>query len=158
MSMSTIPGPSPAVDFTSANEGFQSWLASVRALEKSHLVWLSLFAGLLLTLIGVRFFIVPQDAAHTFGLAPQIIGNEMHQVIAVRDLWLGLLAVAFAAMREWRALALWLILGAGVCFVDAAIVANTTAKVWAMAFHVGSGVFCWKVGIACWRFGKKMAA
>lgn len=125
-----------------------------------HLVWLGVFAGLLLTLIGVRFMLVPRTAANNFGLAKDATGFELHYVVALRDVWLGLLAVAFAALREWRALALWLALGALVCFADAVVVANATGKPLAIAFHAGSGVFCALLALAVarrWRRDRAMA-
>lgn len=137
--------------FEGAQNGFQDWLLAVRALDKPRLVWLSLFGGALLTLIGIRFLIVPESAASTFGVGTEISGTELHHIIGVRDIWLGALAVLFAILREWRALAAWFILAAGVCFYDAGIVFHTTANIWAMAFHCGSGVFCGKVGRACLR-------
>lgn len=116
-----------------------------------HLVWLGVFAGLLLALIGVRFMLVPRTAANNFGLAKDVTGLELHYVVGLRDVWLGLLAVAFAALREWRALALWLALGALVCFADALVVATATGKPLAIAFHAGSGVFCALLALAVAR-------
>lgn len=54
-----------------------------------HLVWLSMAAGLLLAVIGVRFMIVPRTAANNFGLAKEIVGYELHHMVGLRDLWLG---------------------------------------------------------------------
>lgn len=116
-----------------------------------HLVWLAIGAGLLLTVIGIRFMVVPRSAANTFGLAKDIAGYELHHVIGLRDIWLGLLAVALAALREWRALALWFGLGALVCFSDAVIVMGSSGKLAAVAFHIGSGVFCAWMGLVLWR-------
>jgi hypothetical protein len=116
-----------------------------------HIVWLAVFAGVLLFLIGVRFLLVPRAAANTFGLAREIANYELHRIIGLRDLWLGALAVAFALLREWRALALWLLLAAGVCFADAVIAGSSSGKALAVAFHAGSGVFCLWLGIAAWR-------
>jgi Domain of unknown function (DUF4267) len=128
------------------------------ASQKRHLVWLGIFAGLVLTVIGIRFIAVPQSAAFTFGLGQQIVGDELHHVVAMRDLWLGLMAVALAALREWRALGLWFVMGAAVCVADAGIVASTTATWWALAFHLSSGLFCGWVGIACLRYAKRQVA
>jgi hypothetical protein len=125
-----------------------------------HLVWLGVFAGLLLALIGVRFMLVPRTAANNFGLAKDVTGFELHYVVGLRDVWLGLLAVAFAALREWRALALWLALGALVCFADAVVVATATGKPLAIAFHAGSGAFCALLALAVarrWRRDRAMA-
>jgi hypothetical protein len=107
-----------------------------------HLVWLGALAGLLLTAIGVRFMIVPRTAANNFGLAREITGYELHHMVGLRDIWLGLLAVALAALEEWRALALWFAFGALVCFADAVIAGASSGKPLAIAFHAGSGVFC----------------
>ena len=49
------------------------------------------------------------------------LGHELYYIIGLRNVWLGLLAIAFAALREWRALALWFTFGAIVCFADASI-------------------------------------
>ena len=103
---------------------------------------ISVFAGALLTVIGVRFLLVPTSAAFTFGVSAPPAGHELHYVIGLRDVWLGLLAIAFAALRQWRALALWFGLGAPVCFADAAIVAGSMGWQPQFAFHLGSGVVC----------------
>lgn len=116
-----------------------------------HLVWLGVFAGLVLTAIGVRFMIDPRAAQHTFGLAKGLLERDLHLVIGLRDVWLGGLAAAFALLKDWRALALWLGLGAVVCVADAAIVAASTGKWWAISFHLGSAVFCGWLAVACWR-------
>lgn len=116
-----------------------------------HLLWLGVLAGAVLAVIGARFLIVPDQAARTFGLGREIVGQELYHVIGLRDLWLGALAVLLALLREWRALALWLALGALVCLGDAAIVARSTAKWRAIGFHLGSAVFCGWLAAACWR-------
>ena len=119
--------------------------------KNRHVVWLAVFAGALLCLIGVRFLLVPRAAANTFGLAREIANYELHRIVGLRDLWLGGLAVTFALLRAWRALALWLLLGAGVCFADAAIAGTSSGKPLAVAFHAGSGVFCLWLGVAAWQ-------
>ena len=101
-----------------------------------------LLGGALLTLIGIRYFLSPEGAARTFGISATPTGHEFHYIIALRNVWLGLLAVAFAVLRDWRALTLWFGLGAIVCFADAAIAASSTGRVPQVAFHVGSGVAC----------------
>lgn len=109
---------------------------------------LALLAGLVLSVIGIRFLVVPGAAAKFFGVGgADVYAHALHHVIAVRDLWLGLLAIALAMLREWRALALWFALGAGVCFADAAIVWSSAGPLRSLAFHAASGVFC---GILAW--------
>ncbi len=117
-----------------------------------HIVLLGVFAGVLLFIIGVRFMAVPPSAVYTFGLANAPAESfGLHYVIGLRDLWLGALAVIFAAWREWRALALWLFLAVPVCWADAAIVATHGGPRLAVAFHVGSGIFCLVLALAAWR-------
>mgnify|MGYP001481686989 CR=1 FL=1 len=113
-----------------------------------HLVWLSVAAGVLLAVIGARFMIVPRTAANNFGLAKEIVGYELHQMVGLRDMWLGGLAVVFALMREWRALMIWFALGALVCWADASIAFYSSGKAVAVAFHALSGVFCAALALA----------
>ena len=98
--------------------------------------------GVLLTVIGIRFLIVPGAAARMFGLTDPVRAFELHYVIGLRDIWLGLLAVAFAIMRNWHALALWFGLGALVCFGDAATAMISSGRPGPIAFHTASGVMC----------------
>jgi hypothetical protein len=101
-----------------------------------------LLGGVLLTAIGVRYFFAPESAARTFGVAAKPAGHEFHYIIGLRNIWLGLLAVAFALWRDWRALTLWFALGVIVCFADAAIAASSTGRVPQVAFHAGCGLAC----------------
>jgi hypothetical protein len=82
---------------------------------------------------------VPESAARTFGVPGRPAGYELHAIIGLRNIWLGLLAVSLAALRQWRALALWFAFGAAVCFADAVIVARATGAAPNVAFHVGCG-------------------
>jgi len=59
--------------------------------------------------------------------------------------------VAFSALREWRALALWFALATVVCFADAAIAATSTGRLPQVAFHVGCGFASFALAIVCWR-------
>lgn len=113
--------------------------------------FLSIGAGVLLAVIGVRFLVVPDDAARTFGLAKVIAGSELHYVVGLRDLWLGGLAVAFALLKEWRALALWFGLGTLVCFSDAAIAATSSGRTGPVVFHMVCGVACALLAVLSWR-------
>lgn len=99
-------------------------------------------AGVLLFAIGVRFLLAPDQAARTFGLAKEIAGFELHHVIGLRDLWLGALAAIFAALKDWRALAVWFGLGTLVCFSDAAIAAASSGRTGPILFHAACGVAC----------------
>jgi hypothetical protein len=114
-----------------------------------------LLGGLLLTVIGIRYFALPEQAARTFGVPGRPAGYELHYIVGLRNVWLGLLAIALAVLREWRALALWFALGTIVCFADAAIAASSTGRVPQVAFHIGCGAACAVLTAACWRSARK---
>lgn len=112
---------------------------------------LAIATGLALGIIGLRFGIVPRSAARFFGLDTPASPAHLHQVVAVRDLWLAALVIAMAVLREWRGLALWLAFGAMVCFADALIVADATGWLRSIVFHVAAGLFCSGLAYGCWR-------
>ena len=110
--------------------------------------WLCCATGFVLTGIGLRFLFVPLSAAAFFGIDNTAPGLAPHAVIALRDLWLGLLLIAFAVLRQWKAMSLWLGLGALVCFGDSAIAFVSSGQLLSVGFHVVSGFFltwlCWE--------------
>ena len=108
-------------------------------------------AGLVLLVIGVRFALVPRSAARFFGLDTPAPPAHLHYVIAVRDIWLALIVIVLAGLREWRSLALWLGLGALACFADAAIVVHATGWMHAIVFHTACGLICFGMAVLCWR-------
>jgi hypothetical protein len=129
--------------------------------QKSRLeLWvllLCLAGGVLLAVIGVRYFITPGGAARIFGVPPHPTGHEFHYIIGLRNVWLGLLAVAFALLREWRALSLWFGLGALVCFADASVAASSVGRAPHIAFHASCGVACVVLAVLAgrrWNSGK----
>ena len=116
---------------------------------------LAALGGIALVAIGIRFFVWPDAAARFFGIAPRPTGTELHTAVALRDLWLGVLALAFAWLRDWRAMALWFGSGALVCLGDAALVVYATGKPPAIAFHLISGVACALIAAASWSRTKR---
>lgn len=112
---------------------------------------LAVAAGLSLLVIGIRFITVPHQAARFFGLTNPPGAYDLHTVVALRDLWLAGMLIGLAVWREWRALALCLGLGSLVCFGDSLIVAASSGRGSAIAFHVASGVFCGALAFAAWR-------
>jgi hypothetical protein len=114
-----------------------------------------LAGGALLTVIGIRYFLVPQSAARTFGVPARPGGFELHYIVGLRNVWLGLLAVAFAALRVWRALALWFTGAVVVCFADGLIAATSTGGVPQVAFHLGCGVASAVLAVLCWRASRQ---
>ena len=119
--------------------------------QGTHVVWLGVFVGAVLMLIGVRFLVVPDGAAATFGLGGAANGPYLHYVIGLRDLWLGALAVVFSLFRDWRALFLWLVMGAMVCFSDAMLVTSFGGPKEALWFHGGAGVLSLGLAFGAWR-------
>jgi hypothetical protein len=119
------------------------------------LLGICMAGGVLLAVIGARYLLVPEQAALTFGVPRRPAGNELYYIIGLRNLWLGLLAVAFAALRQWRALALWFAMGTIVCFADAAIAASSTGRLGQVAFHIGCGIGCAVLAPLLWRKGSR---
>ncbi len=107
--------------------------------------------GALLAAIGLRYFLLPRSAALTLGVVDPPQGYELHYVVGLRNVWLSLLAIGFAALRQWHALTLWLALGTVVCFGDAAIAATSSGKPGPVAFHLGCGVICFGLALVLGR-------
>ncbi len=103
---------------------------------------IAILAGVLLAVIGVRFLVDPLEAQRTFGLGKGEAGVALHSAVGLRDLWLALLVIAFAWLKNWQALALWFTFGAAVCLGDALIVAGEGARWPYITFHVASGIVC----------------
>jgi hypothetical protein len=116
-----------------------------------------LIGGGLLILIGVRYFLVPSSAARTFGVPGRPTGFELHYIIGLRNVWLGVLAVALALMREWRALALWFAGAVVVCFSDAVIAANSIGGLAQVAFHTTCGFVSFVLAVLCWNTARQNA-
>jgi hypothetical protein len=116
-----------------------------------------LAGGVLLTIIGIRFLLVPESAAYTFGVGPGTAGHEFHYIIGLRNIWLGMLAICFAVMRQWLALALWFGMCVFVCFADAGIAATSSGAPVQVAFHAGCGVICLFLTAAILRIARREA-
>jgi hypothetical protein len=115
--------------------------------KNGWIVVLSLLVGLVLAGIGARFLFWPVAAARTFGIRNDAQGVALNHVIALRDIWLGLMAVGLAGLKEWRALTLWMALGALVCLGDSVIAARAGGTWPPILFHLGSGVLLAALGI-----------
>lgn len=111
----------------------------------------SLLGGALLAGIGVRYLVVPEAASLSFGVGKRPQAFELYYIIGVRNMWLGGLAIGFALLREWRALALWFAIGAIVCFADAGIAASSAGRLPHIAFHAGCGLACCGLAALSWR-------
>jgi hypothetical protein len=116
-----------------------------------RILLLASLAGVGLIVIGIRFLIWPEAAARFFGFIGRPFGHQMHTVVALRDLWLGIVAVAMVMLREWRLLTVWLAAGALVCFGDAGVIWSARGRKLGFAFHLLSGVFMTVLAILAWR-------
>ena len=112
---------------------------------------LAVLGGALLSVIGIRYLLVPESAARSFGVPARPVGYELYYIIGLRNLWLGALAMGLAVLRQWRGLALWFALAVMVCFADALIAATATGKPPQVAFHLVCGVVCAVLAGVCWR-------
>jgi hypothetical protein len=120
-------------------------------------IGLALATALVLAIIGVRFLVVPEKAAHFFGIArsPAAGAWDLNAVIGLRDIWLALILGGLAMLRQWAGVAIWLGLGAVVCFSDSAIAAASSGAAVSIAFHSASGVFCAGLAWAAWRLAQR---
>jgi hypothetical protein len=119
------------------------------------IIAICLIGGALLTAIGIRYLVSPNAAARTFGVAVPPWGYELHYIIGLRNVWLGLLAVGLAVLHQWRALALWFGLGSIVCFADAGIAAVSSGKLPQVGFHIGCGIACLALTVVILRVARK---
>jgi Domain of unknown function (DUF4267) len=120
--------------------------------RKGRVAILSVLVGLVLAGIGARFLFWPVAAARTFGIRGDALA--LHHVIALRDIWLGLMAVGLAVLKEWRALSLWMALGTLVCLGDSVIAARAGAAWPPILFHLGSGVVLTGLAIVTGNYSK----
>lgn len=92
---------------------------------------LSLLLGLGMIFIGLRFLLAPRAGAEGFGvfLPPADVHYAFHYAKGIRDVFSGLLLVAFAGLGYDRPLAWVTLLGALIPSVDLAVVrAQPTAS------------------------------
>jgi hypothetical protein len=92
---------------------------------------LSMLAGLGMLFIGMRFLLAPRAGAEGFGvfLPPADANYAFHYAKGIRDVFAGLLLVAFAGLGYDRPLAWVLLLGTLIPCVDLTIVlAQPTAS------------------------------
>ena len=92
---------------------------------------LSLLLGLGMVFIGLRFLLAPRAGAEGFGvfLPPADVHYAFHYAKGIRDMFSGLLLVAFAGLGYDRPLAWVALLGALIPCVDLAVVrAQPTAS------------------------------
>ncbi|MFL5747189.1 MAG: DUF4267 domain-containing protein [Niastella sp.] len=86
--------------------------------------WLCLLTGLGLIFIGARFFFVPVEAEHAFGIQVNAGGNfAFHYIKGIRDIFSGLVLSVLLLTRQFRALGTLLLCAVIIPATDMTIVA-----------------------------------
>ncbi|MBO9202187.1 MULTISPECIES: DUF4267 domain-containing protein [Niastella] len=87
--------------------------------------WLCLLTGLGLVFIGARFFFVPVEAEHAYGIQVNTGGNfSFHYLKGARDIFSGLALTALLLTRQYRALGILSLCAVIVPATDMSIVAS----------------------------------
>lgn len=87
--------------------------------------WLCLLTGLGLIFIGARFFLVPVDAEHAFGIQVNTGNNfSFHYIKGIRDIFSGLMLTALLLTRQYRALGILSLCAVIIPATDMSIVAS----------------------------------
>ena len=107
------------------------------------IIAICLIGGVLLAIIGVRYLLVPESAAFTFGVADAAAGPRapLHHRPAQRLARAAGDRVCHSARNggRWR---FGSASGTVVCFADAAIAATSSGRLPQVAFHIGCGIVC----------------
>jgi hypothetical protein len=125
---------------------------------KNIAFWGSILTGLLLLLIGARFFLVPEPATAAFGIHVSTNGDHSFQYIkGIRDIFTGSILLLLLFTKEWRALGFALLLGCIIPTVDFLIVLTRPAfdpnHLYA---HLSALVICVPLGIYYLRVSRKL--
>ncbi len=120
---------------------------------KSIAWWLTILSGFTLVFIGMRFFVLPETAETSFGIQLNTQGDfSFHYIKAVRDVFAGLLFTSLLLLKEWRALAITLLLGAIIPTVDMLVVMShphyETARIYP---HLSAIILCIGLGLVFLR-------
>ena len=111
--------------------------------------WICLLTGLGIIFIGIRFFLVPIDAEHAYGIQVNTGGNfAFHYIKGIRDIFSGLVLVALLLAREYRALGILLLCAVIIPATDMSIVASqTTFQTAALYPHLSAVIIAILLGI-----------
>jgi hypothetical protein len=111
--------------------------------------WICLLTGLGLIFIGVRFFLVPVNAEHAFGIQVNTGGNfAFHYIKGIRDIFSGLVLTALLLARQYRALGMLSVCAVIIPATDMSIVASqTTFQTAALYPHLSAVIIAVLLGI-----------
>lgn len=110
---------------------------------------LTLITGILLIIIGVRFFLVPQEAELAFGIKTATGADySFHYIKGIRDLSVGMVTLIMLFARTQRGLGILLLTMTLVPLTDFLIVLNTPGHLTARLYpHLTAVVLCPLLGI-----------
>jgi hypothetical protein len=111
--------------------------------------WICLLTGLGLVFIGIRFFLIPVEAEHAFGIQVNTGNNFSFQYIkGVRDIFSGLALIALLLTRQYRALGIISLCAVIIPATDMSIVAaQTTVQSEAIYPHLSAVIIAILLGI-----------
>ena len=115
--------------------------------------WLAVALAAFMLFLGVRGLLLPDQAAHGFGLP--LLDGDSHwlRIKAGRDLSVGLAIAALLGLRMRPALGVLLLAGALIPLLDCIVsVANPSGHVgYALAVHGTAAMFTFGLGVALLR-------
>jgi hypothetical protein len=116
---------------------------------KNIAFWGSVLTGLLLLLIGARFFLVPEPATTAFGINVSTNGDHsFHYIKGIRDIFTGSIILLLLFTKELRALGFALLLGCIIPVVDFLIVLTRPEfDVNHLYAHLSALVICIPLGV-----------
>ena len=111
--------------------------------------WICLLTGLGLIFIGARFFLVPVDAEHAFGIQVNTGNNfAFHYIKGIRDIFSGLVLTVLVLTRQYRALGMLSLIAVIIPATDMSIVASqTTFQTAALYPHLSAVIIAILLGI-----------
>jgi hypothetical protein len=111
--------------------------------------WICLLTGLGLIFIGARFFLVPVDAEHAFGIQVNTNGNfAFHYIKGIRDIFSGLVLTVLLLARQYRALGMLSLCAVIIPATDMGIVASqSTFQTAALYPHLSAVIIAILLGI-----------
>jgi hypothetical protein len=128
----------------------------MKKLTHSIAFWICLLTGLGLIFIGARFFLIPVDAEHAYGIQVNTGGNfAFHYIKGIRDIFSGLALTALLLTRQYRALGILSLCAVIIPATDMSIVASqATFQAAALYPHLTAVIIALLLGVHYLRVKK----
>ena len=88
---------------------------------------LAAITGIGIIFIGARFFFIPVEAEHAFGIHVTADNHSFHYIKGIRDIFSGIILLALLLAKEYRALGLMLLCAVIIPAADFLIVYHQPA-------------------------------